>query len=49
MPSRRREVNIIMKLKAISVSRWNFVDWTQNWEYWRALAYAALKIQVPWS
>jgi hypothetical protein len=44
---RRCEDNIRMDLEEIGVNAGNWVDLTQDREYWRALVNAALNLRVP--
>ena len=46
-PRRRWEDNIRMDLEEIGVSAGNWVDSTQDRNYWRALVNAALNLWVP--
>ena len=46
-PKRRSEDNIIMDLKEIGINVGNWVDSTQDKDYWRALVNAALNLRVP--
>ena len=46
-PRRRREDNIRMNLEEIGINAGNLVDSAQDWDYWRALVNAALKLRVP--
>jgi hypothetical protein len=46
-PKCRWENNIRMALKEIVINTRNWVDLTQDRDYWRALVYAALNLQVP--
>ena len=47
MPRRRWEDNIKMDLEDIGISAGNWVDSTQDRNYWRALVNAALNLRVP--
>ena len=46
-PRRRWEDNIIMDFEEISINTGNWVDSTQDRDYWRALVNAALNLRVP--
>ena len=46
-PRRGWEDNIRIDLKEISINMRNWVDSTQDRNYWRALGNLALKIRVP--
>ena len=46
-PRRRWEENIRMDLEEIGINAGNWVDSAQDMNYWRALANAALNLQVP--
>ena len=46
-PRRRWEDNIRMDLEEIVISAGNWLDSTQDRNYWRALVNAALKLRVP--
>ena len=46
-PRRRCEDNIRMDLEEIGINPRNWVDSTQDRNYWRALVNAALNLQVP--
>ena len=46
-PRRRWEDNIRMNLKEIGINTRNWVDSTQDRDYWRALVNAALNLRVP--
>ena len=46
-PRRRWEDNIRMNLKEIGINTRNWVDLTQDRDYWRALVNAALNPRVP--
>ena len=46
-PRRRWEDNIKMDLEEIGNNARNWVDSAQDRDYWRALLYAALNLQVP--
>ena len=46
-PRRRREDNIGMDLKETSINASNWVDSSQDRDYWRALVNAALNLQIP--
>ena len=46
-PRRRWEVNIRMDLEEIGINAGNWVDSTQDMNYWRALVNAALNLRVP--
>ena len=46
-PMRRWEDNIRMDLEEIGVDAGNWVDSTQDRNYWRALVNAALNLRVP--
>ena len=46
-PRRRWEDNIRMDLEEIGINAGNWVDSTQEGNYWRALVNAALNLQVP--
>ena len=43
----RGEDNIRMYLNEIGINTWNWVDSSQDRDYWRALVNAALKLWVP--
>ena len=46
--SRRRwEDNIRKDLEEIGINTSNWVDTTQDWDYWKALVNAALNLRVP--
>ena len=45
-PGRRWEDNIRMDLKEIGIHTWNWVDWGQDRDYWRAPVNAALNFRV---
>ena len=45
-PRRRWEDNIIMKLKEIGVNTRKCIHSAQDWDYWRVLVNAALKLRV---
>ena len=47
-PRRRWENNIRMDLKEESINTTNWVDSTQDRDYWRALVIAALNLWVPY-
>ena len=44
-PKRRWEDNIIMDLEEITINAGNWVDSTQDRDYWRALVNAALNLR----
>ena len=44
---RRWEDNIKMYLQEIDINAGNWVDSTQDMDYWRALVKAALNLRVP--
>ena len=44
---RRWEDNIIIGLRAIGINAGNWVDSTQDRDYWRALVNAVLNLRVP--
>ena len=44
---RIREDNIRMDLEEKGINAGNWVDSTQDWDYWRALVNAALNLRVP--
>ena len=46
-PRRRWEDNIRMKLEEICINAGNWVDLSQNRNYWRALVNAALNLRIP--
>ena len=46
-PRRKSEDNIRMDFKEIGISTRNWVDLTQNMDYWRALVNSALNLRVP--
>ena len=46
-PRRRWEENIRMNLEKIGINAGNWVDSTQDRDYWRALVNAALNLRVP--
>ena len=46
-PKRRWEYKIKMDLKKIGINTRNWVDSSQDRDYWRALVNAALKLRVP--
>ena len=46
-PRRRWEDNIRMNLEGIGVNTRNWVDSTQDRDYWRALVNAVLNLRVP--
>ena len=46
-PRRRLEDNIRMDLVEIGIAKGNWVDLTQDRDYWRALVNAALIFQFP--
>ena len=46
-PKRRWEDNIRMDLKEIGINMRNWVDSTQDTDYWRLLVYGALNLWVP--
>ena len=46
-PERRWEDNIRTDIKEIGINAGNWVDSTQNRDYWRALVNAALNLRVP--
>ena len=46
-PRHRWEDNIRMDLKVIGINTRNWVDLTQNRDYWRALVNTALNLWVP--
>ena len=43
----RWEKNIRMDLKEIDINKRNWVDLTQNKDYWRVLVNAALNLRIP--
>ena len=45
--SRRWEDNIGMEFKEIGINTRNWIDSAQDWDYWRALANAALNLRGP--
>ena len=45
-PWRKREDNIKMDLKGISINSRNWIDSAQDRNYWRALVNAALNLRV---
>ena len=47
MPRHRWEDNIRRDLEVISINAGNWVDFTQDMNYWRALVNVALDIRVP--
>ena len=46
-PRRRWEDNIRMDLEEIGINARNWVDSTQDRDYWRALVNAALNLRIP--
>ena len=46
-PRRRWEDNIRMDLEEIGINAGNWVDSTQDMNYWRALVNATLNLRVP--
>ena len=46
-PRRRWEDNIKMDLEEISINAGNWVDSSQDKNYWRALVNAAMNLRVP--
>ena len=46
-PRRRWEGNIIMNLKEIGISTWNWIGSAQDGHYWRALVNAELNLRIP--
>jgi hypothetical protein len=46
-PRRRWEDNIRMDLEKIGINACNWVDLSQNRDYWRALVNAILNLRVP--
>ena len=46
-PRRRWEDNIRIDLKEIGIIARNWVDSTQDRDYWRALVNAALDLRIP--
>ena len=48
-PRRRWEDNIRVDLKEICINTRNWVDSTQDRDYWRDLVNVALNLHVPWS
>ena len=46
---KRWKDNIRMDLEEIDVNAGNWVDSTQDRNYWRALVNAALNLRVPWA
>ena len=46
-PRRRLEDNIRMDLKEIGIDTWNWVDSTQDRDYWRTILNVALILRVP--
>ena len=46
-PRSRWEKNIRMDLKEIVINTRNWLDSTQDKDYWRALVYATLYLRVP--
>jgi len=46
-PRHRWKNNIRMDLKEIGVNTRNWMDSAQDRDYWRALVYMALNLQVP--
>ena len=46
-PKRRWEDNIRMDLEEIGINVGNWVDSTQDMDYWRALVNSALNLRVP--
>ena len=46
-PRHRWENTIRMDLKELCINTWNWVDSTQDRDYWRALVNAALYIRIP--
>ena len=46
-PKRRWEYKIKMDLKKIGINTRNWVDSSQDRDYWRALVNAALNLRVP--
>ena len=47
MPRRSWEDNIRMDLEVVGVNTMNWVDLTQDRDYWTAFLYAALNLRVP--
>ena len=46
-PRRRWEDIIRMDLKEIDINSRNWVDWSQDRDYWRALVNAAFNLRIP--
>ena len=46
-PNRKWEENIRMEIKEIGINTRNWVDTTQDRDYWRALVNAVLNLWVP--
>ena len=46
-PRRRWEDNIRMDLTEMGINTWNWVDSTQDRDYWRALVNATLNLRFP--
>ena len=46
-PRRRWKDNFRMDLEEIGINAGNWVDSTQDMDYWRALVNAALSVRVP--
>ena len=46
-PRRRWEDNIRMVLKEIGINKRNWVDYSHDRDYWRALVNTAMNLQVP--
>ena len=46
-PMRRWEDNIRMDVREMDINARNWVDWSQDRDYWRALVNAALNLRVP--
>ena len=47
MPRHRWKDYVRMDFKEIGVYTWNWIDWVQDRDYWRALVNAALSLRAP--